>query len=332
MPAAPPLPTRLLLLLPALLFCLCLTQCATPGTPPRRAAMTMDLAEDRWAGRDGKDMPFTLWKSKTARAKGVVICIHGLSGAASDFWPVGESLPAQGFTVYGMQLRGQGNDPDTARRGDVRSGREWLNDLTDFTALVKLHHRGLPVYWYGESLGALIAIHTAAISDPRLEPAGIILSSPVVRLRDNLQLPFFKNLLVRATLNLVPGKKISLERLGNAEVQVTSHTTHREQMHHTPHYVPAFTLRLFAEIEQLIQGSDTAAQRVKVPVLVLYTPHDPLVARESVEEFFTKLDTPWKRLEFFPDSYHLILHDDERPRALKVISQWLGTRGRGTGG
>jgi alpha-beta hydrolase superfamily lysophospholipase len=325
MPPVPLLLTRLLFLLGPML---CLTQCATPGAPKRRAAMTMDLAAGRWAPRDGKDLPFTVWESHTRPLKGVLICIHGLSGAASDFWPVGEAMPPKGFVVYGMQLRGQGNDPDLKKRGDIRSGQEWLNDLTDFTALVKRRHHGLPVYWYGESLGALIAIHTAAESDPRLEPAGIILSSPVVRLRDNLQLSFFKNMLVRATLNLLPGKKISLERLGNSEVQVTSHTTHREQMQHTAHYVPAFTLRLFAEIEKLIKSSDFAAQRVKVPVLVLYTPHDPLVSKESVEEFFTQLDTPWKREEFFPNSYHLILHDDERERALKVISQWLLARGR----
>ncbi|MES2707537.1 MAG: alpha/beta fold hydrolase [Verrucomicrobiota bacterium] len=325
MPAVSLILTRLLLLLGPIF---CLMQCASPGTPKRRAAMTMDLEAGRWAGRDGRDMPFTRWKGDAAPLRGVVICIHGLSGAASDFWPVGEALPPQGFAVYGMQLRGQGNDPDPSRRGDIRSGQEWLNDLTDFTALVKQRHRGLPVYWYGESLGALIAIHTAAESDPRLEPAGIILSSPVVRLRDNLKLGFFKNMLVRATLNLLPGKKISLERLGNAEVQVTSHTTHREQMQHTAHYVPAFTLRLFAEIEKLIQGSGTAAQRIKVPVLVLYTPHDPLVSKEGVEKFFDQLDTPWKRKEFFPTSYHLILHDDERPRALKVITQWLKARGR----
>lgn len=325
MPAVSILLTRLLLLFGPML---CLVQCASPGTPKRRAAMTMDLAAGRWAGRDGKDMPFTRWKSDTVPVKGVVICIHGLSGAASDFWPVGEAMPPEGFVVYGMQLRGQGNDPDFSKRGDIRSSQEWLNDLTDFTALIKQRHHGLPVYWYGESLGALIAIHTAAESDPRLEPAGIILSSPVVQLRDNLKLGFFKNMLVRATLNLLPGKKISLERLGNSEVQVTSHTTHREQMSRTAHYVPAFTLRLFAEIEKLIHGSDNAAQRIKVPVLVLYTPHDPLVSKEGVEEFFTRLDTPWKRKEFFPTSYHLILHDDERERAVKVVGQWLKARGR----
>lgn len=325
MKAASLILTKLLFLFGPVLF---LTQCATPGVPKRRAAMTMDLPAGRWAARDGKDMPFTKWTGDAPTLKGVVICIHGLSGAASDFWPVGDTLPAQGFAVYGMQLRGQGNDPDPSKRGDIRSSQQWMNDLTDFTTLVKQRHHGLPIYWYGESLGALIAIHNSAISSPQLEPAGIILSSPVVKLRDNLKLGFFKNLLVRSTIKLFPGKKISIEALGNSELQVTSHTTHRQQMQHTAHYVHTFSLRLFAEIEKMIQGSGTAAQRMKVPVLVLYTPHDPLVSQEGVEEFFEKIDSPCKRKEFFPTSYHLILHDEERARAVRIVTQWLQAHGR----
>jgi hypothetical protein len=44
--------------------------------------------------------------------------------------------------------------------------------------------------------------------------------------------------------------------------------------------------------------------------------------------FFDQLDTPWKRKEFFPTSFHLILHDDDRARAVHVITQWLQAKGR----
>ena len=301
-------------------------QCAGTGTMPRPARQSMDMASSRWAARDGKVLPFTKWPGEPKTARGVVICIHGLSGAASDFWPVGDSLPSEGFAVYGLQLRGQGNDPDLSRRGDIRSRKQWLEDLQDFSALVKRRHRGVPVYWYGESLGALIAVHAAATADQGTAPQGIILGSPVVDLRNNLRLGFLKNFAFRTVLNFLPGQKISLESLGNAEVQVTSHTTHRGQMQHTAHYVPAFSVRLFAEIEQLIQTAPAAAARLHVPVLVLYTPYDPLVPREAVEAFYERIASPDKTKVFFPHSYHLILHDVERDRALKTLRQWLKRR------
>ena len=307
-------------------------QCAVTRSEPRPARQSMDMTSSRWAARDGKVLPFTKWPGEPSPAKGVIICIHGLSGAASDFWPVGDSLPKQGYAVYGMQLRGQGNDPDIKKRGDIRSKQQWINDLEDFTALVKRRHRSAPVYWYGESLGALIAIHTAASTDARHLPQGIILASPVVELRPNLRPDPLKNFMIRAMLNFLPGGKISLETLGNAEVQVTSQTTHRHQMQHTAHYVPAFTFRLFAAIEQMINQAPDAATRLTVPVLVLYTPHDPLVPKEGVERFYDRIASPAKQAAFFPESYHLILHDKERDRALQTVRDWLERRGTKAGG
>ena len=303
-------------------------QCAGTSSVPRPARLSLDSGTSRWAARDGKVLPFTKWPGDPKQAKGVVICIHGLSGAASDFWPIGDTLPKQGYALYGLQLRGQGNDPDIKKRGDIRSRQQWLQDLEDFTGLVKRRHRGVPVYWYGESLGALIAIHTAANVRPTAAPQGIILSSPVVELRENLQLGLVKNFLLRAMLNFLPGQKVSLEALCNSEVQVTSQTTHRHQMQHTAHYVPAFSLRLFGEIEQLIQRASQAAAKLEIPVLVLYTPHDPLVSQQGVERFYQLIASAHKTKAFFPESYHLILHDKERERAVKTVADWLAHRGR----
>ncbi len=303
-----------------------LAQCRSPASRPRPARQTLDLAASRWAARDGKVLPFTRWASPAHAPRAVLICIHGLSGAASDFWPIGESLPRDGFAVYGLQLRGQGNDPDPSRRGDIRSRKQWLDDLEDFTALVQRRHPGRPVFWYGESLGALIAVHAAAQKNFLAPPQGIILGSPVVALRPNLQLNRLKNFALRALLHFLPGQRISLESLGNAEVQVTSHTTHRDQMQHTAHYVPTFTLRLFAEIEQLIKQAPAAAARLQIPLLILYTPHDPLVSQQAVENFYAHIPSPSKSKAFFPQSYHLILHDSERDRALLIVRRWLETQ------
>src|SRR6185503_7674948 len=99
-----------------------------------------------WTAHDGKAMPFKAWEGGPEKPRAVIICVHGLSGAASDFWPIGESFPANGYDVYGMQLRGQGLDPVAAARGDIRSAREWRDDLLDFTALVRKRHPAAPVF------------------------------------------------------------------------------------------------------------------------------------------------------------------------------------------
>ncbi len=309
------------LLLASLLLCHCATP-RRPNPPP-----IMESALTSWTARDGKTMPCKNWPGAPRHPRAVLICIHGLSGAASDFWPVGERIPAEGFAVYGLQLRGQGNDPDKKRRGDIRSSRQWRDDLMDFTSLVQQRHPGVPVYWFGESLGALITIDaTAALRADQKMVAGIILASPVVALRDNLRLTFGRNLIMRSMLRLWPGKRISLEALGNSEVQVTSQTTHRGQMEHTEHYVKDFTIRLFGEVEKLIRRSSAAAGRISIPVLTFYTPNDALTPKDGVETFFACLASTDKTRVFFPESYHLILHDHDREAALQQIVAWLKAR------
>ena len=284
----------------------------------------MNPSLSTWMAHDGKVMPFKQWSGEPGKPKGIIICIHGLSGAASDFWPVGEGFPEKGWAVYGMQLRGQGNDPDLKSRGDIWSSQQWRQDLLEFTALVNKRHPGVPVYWFGESLGALITIDTAgSLEEKQHIVSGIILASPVVSLRDNLRMSFFKNLVVRSLLRFWPGKRISLEALGNSEVKVTSGTTHRQQMQHTPHYVKDFTLRLFGQVEGLMRGTDADARRIHVPILVFYTPNDALTPHQDVEHFFDRIASPKKERVFFPASYHLILHDKDRAEALRRLEEWL---------
>jgi len=318
---------RMAALLVAALF---LCQCATPRLMNRTPAMDPSLTS--WTAHDGKVMPFKAWEGGTEKPRAVIICVHGLSGAASDFWPVGESFPVKGYAVYGMQLRGQGNDPDNKSRGDIWSSQQWRQDLLEFTGLVHQRHPGVPVYWFGESLGALITIDTAGSLEARQHlVSGIILASPVIALRGNLKMSFFKNLAVRSLLRFWPGKRISLEALGNSEVKVTSTTTHREQMQHTSHYVKDFTLRLFGQVEKLMRGTDADARRIHIPVLVFYTPNDALTPHEAVEQFFGRLATKDKERVFFPNSYHLILHDQDRAEALHRLEEWLNEVTAGLG-
>jgi alpha-beta hydrolase superfamily lysophospholipase len=202
--------------------------------------------------------------------------------------------------------------------------------LLDFTALVRQRHPGAPVFWFGESLGALIAIDTAA--SPGECPSavsGLILASPVVALHSHLRPPFFRNLLLRTLLRLRPGNRIPLEAIANSDVRVTSDTTHAQQMARTSHHVKDFTFRLFGQVEKLIRQSTAAARRIHPPVLVLYTPNDPLTPHAGVERFVENLASPDKSRAFFPESYHLILHDKNRADALQRMDAWLRQRSPG---
>lgn len=311
-----------------LLAAVILTQCAV--MPARSRPLRLDPAT--WSAGDGKSLPYAHWgaiteaKSTGAAPKAVLLCVHGLSGASSDFWPLGQELPKRGITVYGMELRGQGRDPDATARGDIRSRREWMRDLREFSSLVTAEHPGVPVFWLGESMGSLIVLQTAT-DGPREDsarPRGLILLSPAVDLRD--ELPRWKGHFARAASRLVPGYRIPLAQLDPGQVpdmRITSASTQASQAPLTPHLVPAHSLRLLREVYSLMRGSRRAADCLDLPVLVLYTPNDPVASRHQIESWFDSIDSLDKSTLFFPDNYHLILHDDQRWKAVEGIGDWL---------
>jgi esterase/lipase len=69
-------------------------------------------------------------------------------------------------------------------------------------------------------------------------------------------------------------------------------------------------------------------QKLEVPLLVLYTAHDPLVSQQGVESWFEKLPLRDKSALFFAKSYHLVLHDVESRDALREGLDWLERRAK----
>jgi acylglycerol lipase len=319
-------------------LCLTLCQCSSvvpadksprfPAVPPGRPA---------WEAADGKPLPYTRWPTRDAdvakKPSCVFICVHGLSGAASDFWALGKYFgEKRDAVVYAMELRGQGNDPDKRKQGDIRSASVWIDDLYSFTDQVKARHPGVPVFWYGESMGALIALQALADSTHRSAECppieGLILASPLTAIRQ--MPPAWKVVIVRTLMRVAPCARISLESLGDRSVReqhVTSTTTHKEQMEKTPHYVETFTFRLFREVERLVRTSSQAGSAIGSPLLVFYTANDVFTSKEQVESFVENAGTADKVKVFFPDSYHLILHDKDRDRLLVQLEHWTHERG-----
>lgn len=289
------------------------------------------LGEKEWVSYDGKAMPYQAWlPPRETKTRAVVITVHGLSGAASDFGLLGERLPRHGYAVYGYELRGQGHDPVLAERGDIASAKQWLRDLETLHLLVKRRHPRAKVFWYGESLGSLIALHTVASELRRSQdPDGVIMASPVAGLR--VAVSDFKKWMLNTAAAITPRQRFSLGELAGADeskLRVTSTTTHGGQMEQTPHHVAEFTLRLLSEIGRLMDENPRAAKRLVIPALVLASPNDVLSSPDQVQALFQQIGSPKKTLLWYSRSYHLLLHDVQREEVVRDVVKWLDGRMR----
>ena len=306
-----------------LVLSLCVSNCSTmPQTP---GAPYPHLGRITWRSYDGKEMP---WRPsevpKGHPVRAVVITVHGLSGAALDFWPLGEALPPKGIAVYGIELRGQGNDPDLKARGDIASAKVWQDDLITFHRLVRERHPGVPILWYSESLGTLIAMHALQELPAQERPVGLAMSSPAAGLR--IQPGKAQYWLLRGLITLLPGKKFNLEKLAgvdDSKIRVTHDTTHEAQMAKTPHYVPEFSLRLLGQIDAMMKTLPAQARQTHLPVLVLASPNDVIASEDQIQAFYNDIASKDKTIHWYRKSYHLLLHDTQRKEVLQDDTEWI---------
>ncbi len=284
----------------------------------------MTSTRHEWTAPEGEKFPYTLWDCDQPRA--IIVAIHGLSGAALDFEPLAAFLLPRGIVTLAPELRGQGNDPKPQRRGDLAHLDDWFSDLRAFFAFVRQRWPGVPIYYYGESMGAALLTRFVTKADTIDQPVGLILASPVVVLSGKpsllrrLLFNFF--LLVRPTHRIDVAKFTKRDR-DDPSKWVTRDADHRRWFETAPHRVTSFTVRFFNCLFELINGCLAAAPRLRVPVLVLYAAHDVFIPTARVEEFFTLIGSTEKELQLFPESYHLLLHDFDKAQALDRIGAWL---------
>jgi alpha-beta hydrolase superfamily lysophospholipase len=294
--------------------------------------MTTTCTRHPWTAPDGETFSYSLWQADLPQGRApraIMVAVHGLSGAALDYEPLGRHLARHGVTTFAPELRGQGNDSRAGRRGDLERLDDWYADLHAFFALVRRRHPGVPVYAYGESMGAALLTRFFAQAGKIDRPAGLVLASPVIALPRRPA--WWQQQLFRFFLRVRPTHRIDVRKLakprGNETPKyVTRDEAHRKWFETAAHKLDRYTLRFFKNLHDLIAGCFAAASRLHLPVLVVYAAHDVFISPAKVEEFFALLAGPDKELRFFSEAYHLLLHDHDKARVLERIETWLLSR------
>ena len=275
---------------------------------------------------------FRRWVAPGSEPDVVLIGIHGFCGASSDYRNLGEYLLRHQpqTAVYAYELRGQGNDPIQHRRGDIGNAGEWYHDLYTFTGLVRERHPQAKVVWFGESMGAMIAAHAWCEAEAGHPPCdGLVLSSPIVRFRDDI--PAWTPGLVQVAATALPLARVSLDALTSGEeIAMTQTSTHGEQVQQNSYHVEKHTLRLLATLARHIDGMNACAAELSGPVLVLHGGKDYFNNDSDVRGFIARMPEEARvTYRHYPRSYHLLMYDEKRDRVFRDVARWCNRLRRG---
>lgn len=298
------------------------------GCGPQHTLVNFKRANDSKAGLNAQSVSFGYrkWISEAIEPEVVVIGIHGFCGAAIDYANLGNYLLQHQSRagLYAYEVRGQGSDPIHERRGDIGDPKDWYRDLFAFTQLVKEQHPGAKIVWFGESMGAMIASQ-ALRESPTNEPTcdGLILSSPIVRFRDDV--PAWTPGLVQIAATTLPLARVSLEALsGGQDVQMTQTSRHTEQSKKNSYSVEAYTLRLIGALAGHIDNMNDCATHFRSPVLVLHGGKDYFNNDSDVRGFVARIPLGVSKTYYnYPQSYHLLMYDAKKEAIFHDVNSWL---------
>lgn len=279
-----------------------------------------------WTAPDGEVFPCEEWLAR-GPVRGVVVCVHGMGGSAADFRVLAEALAAAGFAALALNLRGQGTDPRVGRRGGFLDLPVLAEDIDTFARTVRDRFPGVPVYFCGESLGALLVAWVLAEKPDPVPVEGVIFSAPVVELKKPTapSVRLALRVLARVTphLRFSPAWFVS----GKTEpLRITRDEEHARWFRNSPHYIRAYTFRFLAALGDLMDSSRALARKITVPCLVLAGGQDVFLRPEQVRAWFDHLASGDKSFRLYPEAHHVLWNDLDRALVVADIVAWLRDR------
>jgi alpha-beta hydrolase superfamily lysophospholipase len=271
------------------------------------------LLSGRFQASDHAAVPYRLWPAAQPRA--VVLLLHGAFDYSGAFDDIGPKFAARAIAAFAYDQRGF---------GATRSRRHWcgrkrmVKDAIDAISFIRTRYGNLPLFIVGESMGAAIAVNTAA-SAPGLDVSGIVLAAPGAIAGGLRRL--FASLLVRLVEFFAPESELTIERLSARELNASSAI----RLLCDPMVLRGVRLRMAFGLLELAAAAVEAARKVSVPVLTMIGSKEDFLRNKCIAQLHRSLagEKTWREFEGGP---HLLLHWQEADKVLAEVLAWIEAR------
>src|SRR5690242_2875178 len=256
-----------------------------PSTPMRSGA---------FSATDGQTIPYRLWPARDPRA--LVLLLHGALDYSGAFDELGPRLARHRLNALAIDQRGFGA---TSTRGTWGGQERMIRDVIEAALFLRMRYGcDLPLFVLGESMGAAVAVHSAA-RVPDLDLAGLVLASPGAV--SGLWRRIVGSLLTRIFRFCFPNGGFRIERVSawdhapSAAIRLLSDPMVLRQIR------PATLVGLL----KLSLSAIDQAEHVRVPVLTMVGGRDDILRIECIRRLHDGLAGE-KQWAYFLDAPHLL--------------------------
>lgn len=249
-----------------------------------------------------------------AEPRAHVVCLHGIQSHAGWYDYSSTKLCQAGYLVSFLDRRGSGmNQQD---RGDAPSFRQLLDEVACF---LSRHHpdAGLPLFLVAISWGGKVAVALQQTEAIRLH--GMALLCPGIFPKVG---PTLRERLAIAWARLVaPAKRFCIP-LSDPEL-FTANPSWQAFIRDDPLSLHEATARLLVESVRLDRTIRSAADQVRVPVLLMLAEHDRIIDNERTRKFVERFASVDKQIIEYLGAHHTLEFEANPDIFIGDLVRWL---------
>jgi lysophospholipase len=266
-----------------------------------------------------KDNLRLYWRSarpaEASATRAHLALVHGYAEHSGRYRELMEHLAGRGVAVHAFDYRGHGQSD--GRRAYVERFSDYTDDLEVLLGHARQDAQGQPLFLFGHSLGALIALRFV-LAARREGIAGLVLSSPFLKLA--FEPPRLKVLAARMAERILPWMPFSN---GLAVEQLTHDRAIQEATRADPLYFHTTTPRWFLQTVAAQAEVRSRASELRLPCLVLFGSADPIAAPEASQRLWAVAAAQDKTLKVYDGMLHELFNEVGRQQVMADLDLWL---------
>jgi len=253
--------------------------------------------------------------SEASATRAHLALVHGYAEHSGRYRELMEHLAGRGVAVHAFDYRGHGQSD--GRRAHVERFSDYTDDLEVLLGHARQDAQGQPLFLFGHSLGALIALRFV-LSARQEGIAGLVLSSPFLKLA--FEPPRLKVLAARMAERILPWMPFGN---GLAVEQLTHDRAIQEATRADPLYFHTTAPRWFIQTVAAQAEARSRASELRLPFLVLFGSADPLAAPEASQRLWAVAAAQDKTLKVYEGMLHELFNEVGRQQVMADLDHWL---------